>query len=172
MRQWTLVIVTAILVGGCGSPKTNDRAAPSPSGSPTASESPSPSAPGSPTPKESQKVEFSTVTVSRTGGIAGFNDVYVVTPDGTLTVETRTSPKATKRLTPAELAQLRALVTSPAFRAEAAGDVGAKNCADGFVYTVKTGSMRAGGMDCGQLAEKAPTLWKVITLVQAASRRP
>jgi hypothetical protein len=116
-------------------------------------------------------VTFPTVTLTRTGGFAGVNDQYTVAPDGTLSIQGRGKPAARKKLTPAQLAELRALVTSPQLTAEAArGPIKAPGCADGFNYSVTVGSTRLSGVDCGGMAEQAPTLWKVIRLVQTAAQ--
>lgn len=159
MRQWTIAILTAMLVSGCAASTGDDRVTAPPSGSPSASqESPVPLAP---------------VTVTRTGGLAGMSDTYVIAPDGTMSIDSRREPASgTKKLTPDEQSELRSLVTAPALRAEATSDALVKRtCADGFVYTVTSGDLTIKGMDCGTLATDAPTLWKIIELVQNAATR-
>jgi hypothetical protein len=113
------------------------------------------------------------VTVTRTGGLAGMSDKYVVSPDGSITAQIRRSPSPDpKKLTADERRQLRELVAAPALRAEAAsGALTHRTCADGFVYTVLTGGLTVSGMDCGTLAKDAPTMWKIVQLVEAAAHR-
>jgi hypothetical protein len=110
------------------------------------------------------------VTVSRTGGIAGMTDQYAVAPDGTLTGTSRNKPPVTKKLTAAQLDELRGLATDKTLSAEAAkSPVGPKGCADGFRYTVTAGTATVTGTDCGALAKDAPTMWKIVQLVQGAA---
>jgi hypothetical protein len=109
------------------------------------------------------------VTVSRTGGIAGLNDEYNVAPDGAITVSNHTSPTVSKKLTGAQLGELRRLVTTGSLATEAKkSPIGAQGCADGFRYTVKAGAATVSGTDCGGLVTEAPTMWKIVTLVQEA----
>ena len=163
MRQWTLALLAVILVSGCAASRA-DGSSDTPPQSPTPSASPSSS---------EEPVQMPTVTVARSGGIAGVSDTYVVAPDGTLTVESRhAGSTGGKRLLPEELAELRRLVTGPALRAEAAADNIPPRCADGFVYSVTAGDVSARGMDCGDLATQAPTLARIVELVQTAAERP
>jgi hypothetical protein len=108
--------------------------------------------------------------VTRTGGIAGFNDAYTVAPDGALTLQQRGGGPVRRRLSQAELEQLRSLVTSDQFAAEAKrGPFNEPNCRDGFNYRVRAGSIEVSGIDCGGLAAKAPTFWKIVQLVEEAA---
>jgi hypothetical protein len=155
MRLRNLAIASLILLAGCASSGNGDTAGPaSPSGSPSAD-------PGAAMPP---------VTVSRTGGIAGTTDQYTVAPDGSLTGTSRTEPSVKKQLTAAQLAELRGLATDKTLSAEAAkSPVGPKGCADGFRYTVTAGTATVTGIDCGGLAKDAPTMWKIVQLVQSAA---
>ena len=155
MRAWTVIVVAGLLAGGCAASgaKDTDRARPPASSSPAA---PSPSA----TPT---RAAFSAVTVTRSGGFAGVSDRYTVTTDGTITPGGR-------KLSPADLAQLRTLVTGAELAAEAErSPYRAPNCADGFNYSVVTGSLRLAGTDCGNLGKDAPTMMKVVQLVERAA---
>lgn len=178
MRPWilkpVLVIATGLLATGCGSAGSGAGAkspdSPVPSSSAPVTESPSPTPTSTPSAPAGAPVKFSTVTVTRTGGFAGFNDQYTVAPNGALTIQTKgVAAPATKKLAPADLAQLKALLTGPALAAEAKrGRYPAPGCRDGFEYSLAMGSLQLGGTDCGGLATAAPTFWKIVQLVEKA----
>ncbi len=177
MRPWilksALVIAAGMLAAGCssagsgGGDESPDAATPA-SGTPSASASPTPSPAGAPAQP------FTSVTVTRSGGLAGFNDQYTVATDGALTVQTKgVAAKPAKKLAAAELTQLKALMTSPELAAEAKqGRFAKAGCRDGFNYGLVSGSLRLGGTDCGSLASDAPTFWKVVQLVEKAAQTP
>src|SRR5215207_9000973 len=104
------------------------------------------------------------VAALRTGGFAGVSDRYAVTREGALNATTSAGP-VNRQLDPADLGQLRALATDPAFAAEAkAGrtDVTSR-CRDAFNYSVTIGSATVSGTDCsGSLAQSKPTMWKIV----------
>ncbi len=170
MRPLILIPLAALLVAGC-SGKAEDTASsdtPSASASPSSSPSPSgsPSAPASPTasPPSNPAPPFQSVTVVKTGGFAGVNETIKVTSSGAV--------NGTKKLTATDLNQLRALVAAPAFAAEAKRSPHAgPDCRDGFEYRVTSGPIQASGTDCGNLAKDAPTMWKIVQLIEAAAAR-
>jgi hypothetical protein len=182
VRHWTLVIAAAVVVAGCSSsadsPDAAERASgsPSPSASATGTPSLAPTssrqpAPNSPVPSASApNPTFSTVTVVRSGGFAGVRDQYTLTPTGALTAQTNSGATIRRQLSPAALAQLRALATGRQFAGEARrGPIRPPSCADGFNYTVSAGSLRVSGADCGNLAQESPAMWKIIQLVEGAA---
>lgn len=103
----------------------------------------------------------------RTGGFAGVNDKYTVSPDGALTG----GAAANRKLAPTDLTRLRALATAPALAAEAKRRVPADpGCRDGFNYSVTVGSVQVLGTDCGgNLAQETPTMWKIVQLIEKAA---
>jgi hypothetical protein len=184
VRHWTLVIAAAIVVAGCSTsadpPDADERASGSPSPSVSATGTPSPAPTSSPPPAPNLPVPsspapggnptFSTVTVVRSGGFAGVRDQYTVTSAGALTAQTNSGATIRRQLSPAAMAQLRALATGRQFAGEAQrGPIRPPSCADGFNYTVSAGSVRVSGADCGNLAQESPAMWKIIQLVQSAA---
>ena len=173
-----LVIAAGLLTVGCSSggagagaespAERSPSPTPTPSTTPTGTPSASPS--GTPSAPQGNPAKFSAVTVSRTGGLAGFDDQYTVTADGGLTVQTKgVAAPVTKKLAAADLAQLKSLVTGAALAAEASrGPFTPPGCRDGFQYGLVAGTLRVSGTDCGTLATDAPTFWKVIQLVEKA----
>jgi hypothetical protein len=92
-----------------------------------------PSDPGSTT----ATVEVGTVTVTRTGGIAGLMDTVTIAADGSVVRSSRTGRSTGASLDPAQLDRLHDAVTSEAFAAAAAdtSDDDAE-CCDLFGYTI------------------------------------
>jgi hypothetical protein len=160
MRPWTAVVIAALFAAGCAQ-----------TGSGGGAKSPDSVEPGPTSASPSAGATFEPVTVARSGGIAGVSDTYTVSPTGALSGQTRTGD-VTKKLTPTDLEQLRALVTDPALAAEAkSGPPSDPGCRDGFNYTVTTGSVRVSGTDCGgNLATETPTMWKIVQLVEKAAQ--
>jgi hypothetical protein len=105
----SVVVIGAL--AGCGGP--GERA---PAASPSASASPSPSSPSTPTPGTVGPGTVTPGTVTpvryvRSGGLAGMDDVLVVSSDGTVTLTSgRPALRRTGRLTAAERSALAAAV--------------------------------------------------------------
>jgi hypothetical protein len=162
MRLRNLAFASLILLAGCATSPSDTAAPGGGSTSPSATPVPSPSAAG----------ELPPVTVSRTGGLVGFEDKYTVSPDGTLSGSTREAPALSKKLTADQLSELHKLATSPSLAAEAAKMRSIeRECVDGFNYSVAAGSVTATTTDCGRFAEQAPTMWKIVELVQSAAQK-
>jgi hypothetical protein len=108
------------------------------------------------------------VTVERSGGFAGVQQVVVVAPDGAWEYQGDGggAGPATGRLTSEQRAQLRTLLTDPALRRESGGGLD-RGCADAFSYTLVTGSTRVIWSDCG--GTTPPTATKIVTLLADAT---
>lgn len=90
-----------------------------------------------------------TVTLVRSGGIAGVRDTVVVQPDGRWQRDQRTGSDS-GRLSAVELARLRGLAADPALAAEASRpSPDLKNCADGFVLALTVGPRTVHWIECG-----------------------
>ncbi|MEU3921371.1 protealysin inhibitor emfourin [Streptomyces sp. NPDC029004] len=75
------------------------------------------------------------VHVTVTGGIAGVHNDLLVRDDGTYTTSTKTGPKGSGRMTPAELAELRRALEKADF-ARLPGEATGSPVADGFTYRI------------------------------------
>lgn len=76
------------------------------------------------------------VHVTVTGGIAGVRNDLLVRDDGTYTTSTKTGPKGSGRMTPAELAELRRALEKADF-ARLPGEATGSPVADGFTYRIR-----------------------------------
>jgi len=112
--------------------------------------------------------QLPTVTFSRTGGIAGVNQLITIKPDGAWSYTTKGGGAAqTGTLDASQVAALRDLVTTPGFLAEMRQVKTDDNCADGFTYAVTVGAEAASWEDCG--GAPRPSLDKAIDLVTQAT---
>jgi hypothetical protein len=135
--------------------------------SPSARPTPSSTAPAAPATSAPTTPERALpLILSRSGGIAGVQDQVKIDPDGTATVTHRAGNPTTSRLSVAELAVLRRLLTDPALAREAKATSGTGVCADGFQYVLRTPTLSMKTTDCGR--SNHPTLAKVISLVLPA----
>ncbi|HZM76107.1 MAG TPA: hypothetical protein VFC19_10290 [Candidatus Limnocylindrales bacterium] len=132
-RTATLIL---LLVAGCTTPA----AEPTPSDSPAA--------PATTAAPQSPATVNLTITIRKTGGIAGVNDTLVVDAKGNWTRTTKSGTK-TGQLTPEQLAQAAKLATDPRLIAEAQTPQPSTNCADAFVYAVSIGTATVTYSDCG-----------------------
>lgn len=89
-----------------------------------------------------------TVTIRKSGGIAGINETLVVDAQGNWTRTTRNGTKSGK-LTPQELAQAAKLATDPRLLTEAQTPQPTTNCADAITYAVVIGAATVTYSDCG-----------------------
>ncbi|MEV4949485.1 hypothetical protein [Streptomyces sp. NPDC053755] len=142
----------ALAVSGCGPDRPPRAATPTPapaSGTPTSpSTAPEPSAPPPPTatPEPSAPPPPTAgahrpgprevlVELNVSGGYAGVNNRLIVHYDGSHTTRSGTGPPRHGRMTPAEVARLRAALEDPAYAAVPARPTG-KPVFDGFRYVV------------------------------------
>lgn len=112
------LLAVVITVTGCGQAPATPADTPPPT---TATERPA-----------SQDV---LVEVAVTGGFAGVDNKLVVHDDGTYTTRTGTKPPKTGRMTPAEVAELRAALEDPAYAKVPPRPTGTP-IADGFQYAI------------------------------------
>jgi hypothetical protein len=135
-RTATLIL---LLVAGCTTPGTE----PSPSDSPA-----TPAPPASQAPQTLPSAGM-TITIRKSGGIAGVNDTLVVDAQGHWTRTSKTGGTRSGQLTPEQLAQAAKLATDPRLVAEAQTPQSPTNCADAFVYAVSIGPATVTFTDCG-----------------------
>lgn len=111
---------------------------------------------------------MSGVTITRTGGLAGVQQVLAVATDGTWTYTDRRSGNTQQgKLTTAQRQNLATLVADPALPAESrAAPAGA--CADGFIYSIAFGEASVRYEDCGGSAGH-PLTRALLALVQDAT---
>ncbi len=139
-----VVVTASVLVAGCGQGRSAGPAGSSVPTPPTALPTPSPAATASPSqspPATGHSAAAMSVQVSRTGGIAGLNQLVMFAPDGSWKfTDRKTGTSSTGQLTSAQRSQLTRLVTDPDLANEArqSPSVG---CADGFVWVVTAGDL-------------------------------
>ncbi|MGW0436583.1 protealysin inhibitor emfourin [Micromonospora sp. NPDC003197] len=104
------------------------------------------------------------VTIVRTGGFAGVWQSLTVGSDGRWTYHDRPNDRdvETGTLTAAQQTQLRTLLGDPALAAEAARKPGPPACADGFSYTLTTGSSTVSWLDCGDAPKTAGSVVRLL----------
>ena len=161
MRETYRWISIAALVGalsGCASATpaaapTGTRTFPAP-----VTASPSPRSSGgisSPTPhpgpaSSSPAAVTGNIVITRSGGLTGISQNVVIAPDGQWTLTDRRA--ATSRhgqLAAAMHAHLNALVTAPAFAAEAKRPLAPMTCNDGIAFAITVGDLTAHDSGCG-----------------------
>src|SRR5215467_901448 len=98
--------------------------------------------------RPSSAAALPSITVVRTGGIAGVNDKLVIGPDGAWTATDKRGTTRTGQLTADQIAAVRALATAPGLAGEAGHTAGPSNCADAFDYAVTVGPRQVGYVDC------------------------
>jgi hypothetical protein len=119
---------------------------------------------GSPSPAASG----GTVTVVRSGGLAGVHDEFVVDPSGTWTVTDRTGGRRTGHLTDQQRATLARLATDPRLPDEARRTQGPSHCADVYAYAVTVNAVRISFVDCAADDGRPATAAAIVTLVTQA----
>jgi len=105
---------------------------------------------GSPAPTSTAASQADALVITRTGGIAGVNDVVQIAPDGTAQVTSKSGETHGCNPSPTALEQLRAIDLA------AVGSAPSKpQIPDGFTYEVRSaaGSASAGQGDEGIRAE-------------------
>lgn len=117
-----IAIVGLLLLTGCSADPSAD---PSPSGS----------------------AEGKTVSVHKTGGIAGVDETLTVDAKGAWTQTTRTGTTS-GQLTDIQVKALQELASDPRLQTEARRSTPATNCADAFNYTVRIDSVEIQYVDC------------------------
>ncbi|HEX6681729.1 MAG TPA: hypothetical protein VF062_03000 [Candidatus Limnocylindrales bacterium] len=156
LARFAIATIILALVSGCVSPRPLPTPVDPPSGL-TGKPTPSPVLTGA---------GALTVTITKTGGIAGVNDTLTIDPQGSYTRTSRTG-KRTGRLTPDQLATLATLATDPRLLAEATTPQSPSNCADAFQYTVQVGPTAVRYTDCG--AETPPATAALVQFLEQAT---
>ena len=112
-----------------------------------------------------------TVTVQRTGGIAGGRDTTVVQPTGEWARTDRTGTRRTGRLTGDQQRELHRLLADPRLPAEAGRSRAPTACRDAFEYLVTIGTMQIGYADCPSDAGQPVAAMAITALVESAAHR-
>jgi hypothetical protein len=99
---------------------------------------------GSPSPTASRV----TVTVVRSGGLAGIHDEFVVDANGTWSVTDRTGARRSGHLTDQQRATLARLAADPRLPDEATRVQSPPHCADVYGYAVTVDAIRVSFVDC------------------------
>lgn len=120
------MLLGVLLAAGCASGEGVDGGGDSTRAEPSAPTTPAPTTPAAARPL---------VHVTVTGGIAGVRNDLLVRDDGTYTTSTKTGPKGSGRMTPAELAELRRALEKADF-ARLPGEATGSPVADGFTYRI------------------------------------
>jgi hypothetical protein len=114
-------------------------------------------------------VGSTTVTVLRSGGIAGVMQQLKIEPNGTWRyLDKRGGQTQQGQLSAAQRQELTQLVSSPAFIAEIRQAPPPGVCNDGFVYAVTVGELSFRYEQCGGKGNR-PTIDSVLRLVQGAT---
>jgi hypothetical protein len=180
-RWITVAAGSAIAVGllaGCSvpTPSADVSSVPPSSATPLVPPTPESSGSGSPAPKGQPQVSVTpqpvvssaTVKVSRSGGIAGLNQLLQINPDGSWVFTDRRSGSSKQgRLTAAQLLQLRELTSAPALLADARLPAPPIACADGITWVISVGELTVREEQCG--GGNRPAIDAVIRLVTDAT---
>lgn len=117
-----------------------------------------------------EAVPFGPFLVRESGGVDGRNHLLEVSASGTALLMSRVV--AAGQLAEPALARLRTLLTSDAFRREAAASAEEKDdltCADGVTVSVEMGALRVTSDPCGSRREEArPAYGEILTLLADA----
>lgn len=130
-------VVSLLMVGGCGSGRG---AASGPV--------PAPASATGPTPVGSETGQLPRISVQRSGGLAGTQDVVEVDPQGVWTATDRNGAGSGGRLTAGQIATLRALIADSRLAGEAGRTPRPSHCSDAFQYVLMTGTARTAYVDC------------------------
>lgn len=144
-----LLVVVLSGLAGCGG-GGGDQAGPSPSPSRSNGEIgiPPGETPGTPTYPPGKRPM--TITVVRTGGVAGVDQRLTVTAEGAWTYADDGEEQA-GQLTDPQVSKLQSLAMDERLRSEAKRTDG-ETCADGFRYDLKAGAVAMSAVDCGGYA--------------------
>ncbi|PZS27569.1 MAG: hypothetical protein DLM59_16240 [Pseudonocardiales bacterium] len=147
MRGLLAALSTAMLLGGCATQSTQGGHDPG-------------RLPGG------QQPAFAAFTITRTGGFAGVSQRIDVASDGTVRNEAGT---VIGHIEPADLTQLRSLLTGKEIRDEATRgkSSGSGKCADGFNVTLVMGDLRVSDYTCGRPSNK-PAFSRVLELTSGS----
>jgi hypothetical protein len=148
-RLAVLLVLLAVPLAGCAG---------------TAARDPSPPTPAPPTPAPQ------TVTLQRTGGIAGNRDTVTVQPDGSWRRTARGTP-STGTLTADQNDALVRMEADPALDGEAGRPSGQIECADGYHLSVTVGeTTTVQWQDCGSATTPPPVAARIATFLLNSTR--
>lgn len=119
--------------------------------------------PTTPSPSAEQKL---TVTVARSGGIAGVRESINVDGTGEWIHTAGSDASKTGQLTADQVNQLQKLATDTRLPAEAATVAGPSKCADAFTYAVTAGAVTVRFVDCGTDSFQPPAAKAIVDYVQ------
>lgn len=142
----TILIMFALIAAGCADAGTTNNPSPGTS--------------------TSQGTMTSTITVKRTGGIAGFNDTWTVAPDGSWTHTNKTGTSTRGSLTTEQIAQVNSAATNSQLATEAKRGAVNTQCRDAFNYEISAGTAKVAWADCpadGNLPTAAMALVTLVT---------
>ncbi|MGH3737759.1 MAG: hypothetical protein ACRDT6_19425 [Micromonosporaceae bacterium] len=158
-----LTLVSLVALGGCGE---GGQAGSSPSPERSSGEIGIPPGETGGTPTVPPGKEPRTVTLTRTGGIAGVEQELVVEPKGAWTY-TDGDKESKGELTDQQVSKLQSLAMDDRLKSEAKRpDPG--DCADGFVYTLKAGDVTVKATDCGKMDDR-PAFSELVNLLVDAT---
>ncbi|GAB2959609.1 hypothetical protein GCM10027280_55530 [Micromonospora polyrhachis] len=162
-----LVLVTAGCTGGGNPSPAPGGSTPTPEPSTSTPSGPVGTSPGQPpvgTSPGHPPAGDGAVTIVRTGGFAGVWQSLTVAGDGRWTYHDRPNDRdvETGALTAAQRTRLRTLLADPALAAEATRKPGPPACADGFSYTLTTGSSTVSWLDCGDAPKTAGSVVRLL----------
>ncbi len=158
-------LIGAGLLAGCAGEQA-DSSAPSQVVTSPPSAAPSSAATGAPPTAAGSPPR---ITVRRTGGFVGVEQMLVVRPDGewAWTGADRGGGPGHGRLTDAQRAELARLAAAPALAEEARQKPAPPQCADGYDYVLTVGSMTVVWIDCNPVTP--PTAVAITDLLAAAT---
>jgi hypothetical protein len=147
----TALTAAAVTLAGCATPGT-----PGPAGGPTQSTSGtgqigsgSPSPPSGPGAGQTASDGLTSLTITRTGGLAGVRQTLSLKPDGSwIYADTRNGATGRGTLTSSQRAAVVQVVTDPQLIAQLSQRTPPAVCNDGFVYALQLGSETFSFNDC------------------------
>lgn len=143
-------------------------APPPPSTAPTSSATPT-TAPPTSTAAPTRGTISGSITLVKSGGLAGLAETITVQPDGKWKQGDARNTNRTGRLSAAQLSRLQALVADPRLDAEAKQSTpGANKCNDAFTYLLMVDYQMIKYEQCGQGKPPEVTM-KIISLLQEAT---
>jgi hypothetical protein len=149
------LITAAGLLAGCGGVKVNEPPATPGSGA-SATSAPA-TVPAGPM----------TITLIRSGGIAGVHETVVIDASGDWTYTDQRKAQSQKgTFTPAQLAQLAQLATDPRLAEEVRGGGSTSVCNDAFQYMLTIGGQMYRFEDCGQ---SRPAVQAILGVIAGAT---
>jgi len=152
--------------GGGATPGTSDptgTATATPSADPTTS----PPVPGI-EPGQPGSFASTSITLTRTGGLVGYQQMVVISPDGSWVFTDKRNGRTERgQLTAAQLRQLLALAADPAFAQEARQAPPGAVCNDGVAYAVSVGELTARYDQCAGASSRPATDKIVNALIDA-----